>query len=151
MNDIKYIQFQLISSDKLVVIELKEEELEELLFRFVVEAEEREEDLYFEIAANRPDFLQIENLVHVLRVYMRLKQKRIYKVLPAKETIFGILQTQKIRTICCWSNIERCYIKRRQLKSLDQIHQKQELMIKIKKKILSFMIHNPLKIQYFKH
>ena len=65
--------------------------MEELLFRFGIEAEEREEEaglLYFEIAANRPDLLCVENLVHALRVYMGLEQKRIYNFTPAKETIY---------------------------------------------------------------
>ena len=85
-----------ISSDKglfftLLGKQLNEEELDELLFRFGIEAEEREEEpdiIYFEIAANRPDLLCIENLVHALRVYTGVEKKREYTFTPAKETIF---------------------------------------------------------------
>lgn len=69
---------------------MNEEELEDLLFKFGIEAEEREEEpglIYFEIAANRPDLLCVENLVYALRLYIGLEKKRTYTFTPPKETI----------------------------------------------------------------
>ncbi|CAD8133912.1 unnamed protein product [Paramecium pentaurelia] len=124
-----------ISSDKklffkLLGKELNEEELEELLFRFGIEAEEREEEpdlLYFEIAANRPDLLCIENLVHALRIYMGLEKKRIYSFTPAKETIYVKAATQQIRPFVVGAILRDVTLTEDSFKSFlsfqDKIHQ----------------------------
>jgi phenylalanyl-tRNA synthetase beta chain len=50
------------------------EKLEELAFDFGIEIEEDEIDnsIIFEIAANRPDLLCVENLCYNLRLYLNL-------------------------------------------------------------------------------
>jgi phenylalanyl-tRNA synthetase beta chain len=65
------------------------EKLEELAFDFGIEIEEDAENasIVFELAANRPDLLCVENLSYALRLYLGQCEPRQFKFNAPRERI----------------------------------------------------------------
>ena len=57
----------------------------DIAFNYGIEVEEENDELVWELAANRPDLLSAESLAYYLRAYLGLEKPRVFTFTPPRE------------------------------------------------------------------